>query len=40
MLFRSGQPMYSHFIAGLLALCGADPGVHLANTPVFDAFIA
>lgn len=34
------QPMYSHFIAGLLALCGADPGVHLANTPVFDAFIA
>jgi uncharacterized protein (DUF1501 family) len=34
------QPMYSHFIAGVLALCGADPGVHLANTPVFDAFIA
>src|SRR5262249_23653777 len=25
------QPMYSHFIAGLLALCGADPGLHLAN---------
>jgi hypothetical protein len=32
--------MYSHFIAGLLTLCGADPGVHLANTPVFDAFVA
>jgi len=34
------QPMYSHFIAGLLALCGADPSAHLATTPVFDAFIA
>lgn len=34
------QPMYSHFIAGLLALCGADPTAHLATTPVFDAFIA
>lgn len=34
------QPMYSHFIAGVLALCGADPGPHLATTPVFDAFIA
>ena len=34
------QPMYSHFIAGLVALCGADPGDHLANTPAFDAFIA
>jgi hypothetical protein len=32
--------MYSHFIAGLLALCGADPTAHLATTPVFDAFIA
>jgi hypothetical protein len=31
-------PMYSHFIAGLLALCGADPGDHLGATPVFDAF--
>ena len=34
------QPMYSHFIAGLLALCGADPAAHLEATPVFDAFIA
>jgi len=34
------QPMYSHFIAGLLALCGADPGSHLANIPAFDAFVA
>jgi uncharacterized protein (DUF1501 family) len=34
------QPMYSHFIAGILALCGADPHAHLASTPVFDAFIA
>lgn len=34
------QPMYSHFIAGLLALCGADPGPHLATTPAFDAFLA
>ncbi|TMQ08547.1 MAG: DUF1501 domain-containing protein [Deltaproteobacteria bacterium] len=34
------QPMYSHFIAGLLALCGADPAAHLGTTPVFDAFLA
>jgi uncharacterized protein (DUF1501 family) len=34
------QPMYGHFIAGVLALCGADPGDHLAASPVFDAFIA
>jgi len=34
------QPMYSHFIAGLLALCGADPAAHLGVTPVFDAFVA
>ncbi|HEY0476776.1 MAG TPA: DUF1501 domain-containing protein [Kofleriaceae bacterium] len=34
------QPMYSHFIAGLLALCGADPGVHLPMIPAFDAFVA
>lgn len=34
------QPMYSHFIAGLLAPCGADPSAHFPTTPVFDAFIA
>jgi uncharacterized protein (DUF1501 family) len=34
------QPMYSHFIAGLLALCGTDPAAHFPTTPVFDAFIA
>jgi uncharacterized protein (DUF1501 family) len=34
------QPMYSHFVAGLTALCGADPSAHFATTPVFDAFIA
>jgi uncharacterized protein (DUF1501 family) len=33
------QPLYSHFVAGLLALCGADPGLHL-DVPVFDAFAA
>ncbi len=42
----TGQPsatgiplMYFHFIAGVLALCGADPGRYFA-TPVFDAFVA
>lgn len=34
------QPMYSHFAAGVLALCGADPSAHLGDTPVFDAFVA
>jgi len=34
------QPMYSHFAAGLLALCGSDPAQHFAATPVFDAFVA
>lgn len=34
------QPMYSHFVAGLLSLCGADPAAHLATIPPFDAFIA
>jgi uncharacterized protein (DUF1501 family) len=34
------QPMYSHFAAGVLALCGADPSAHLGDTPVFDAFLA
>jgi uncharacterized protein (DUF1501 family) len=34
------QPMYSHFVAGVLALCGADPSAHLGDTPPFDAFIA
>ncbi len=31
--------LYSHFVAGLLALCGADPSNHL-SVPVCDAFIA
>ncbi|HUJ57941.1 MAG TPA: DUF1501 domain-containing protein [Kofleriaceae bacterium] len=41
----TGQPdpsgttlLYSHFVAGMLSLCGVDPGVHLPNVPVFDAF--
>jgi len=34
------QPMYSHFVAGVLALCGADPGAHFGALPVFDAFAA
>jgi uncharacterized protein (DUF1501 family) len=34
------QLMYSHFAAGILALCGPDPGDHFATTPVLDAFIA
>jgi uncharacterized protein (DUF1501 family) len=34
------QPMYSHFNAGVLALCGADPGAHFGALPVFDAFAA
>jgi hypothetical protein len=34
------QPMYSHFVAGVLALCGADPSAHFGDTPVFDAFLA
>src|SRR5262249_41977767 len=33
------QPMYSHFVAGVLALCGVDPTAHLA-VPAFDAFVA
>jgi len=32
------QPMYSHFVAGVLALCGADPATHFGALPVFDAF--
>jgi uncharacterized protein (DUF1501 family) len=34
------QPLYSNFIAGMLALCGADPSAHFGTTPAFDAFIA
>ena len=34
------QPMYSHFIAGLLAACGADPSVHFGELAVFDAFLS
>jgi hypothetical protein len=33
------QPMYSHFVAGVLALCGVDPSAHL-NVPAYDAFVA
>ena len=31
--------LYSHFVAGLLALCGVDPRAHL-EAPAFDAFMA
>lgn len=31
-------PLYSHFAAGLLSLCGVDPGAHLPDVPVLDAF--
>jgi uncharacterized protein (DUF1501 family) len=34
------QPLYSNFIAGMLALCGADPSAHFGTTPPLDAFIA
>jgi len=34
------QPFYSNFVAGILALCGADPAAHFGPTPPFDAFIA
>jgi hypothetical protein len=34
------QPMYSHFVAGVLALCGADPAAHFEAIPAFDAFAA
>ncbi len=30
--------LYSHFVAGVLALCGVDPSAHLPNVPVLDAF--
>jgi uncharacterized protein (DUF1501 family) len=33
------QPMYSHFVAGVLALCGVDSTSHL-NVPAYDAFVA
>jgi hypothetical protein len=32
--------MSSHFVAGVLALCGVDPLAHLGPTEVFDAFVA
>jgi hypothetical protein len=31
--------LYSHFVAGVLALCGVDPRAHL-EAPAFDAFVA
>jgi len=34
------QPLYSNFVAGILAVCGVDPAAHLGPTPAFDAFIA
>ena len=43
--FATGAPaaggrvvLYSHFVAGLLSLCGVDPAPHLADIPVLDAF--
>jgi uncharacterized protein (DUF1501 family) len=30
--------LYSHFVAGLLTLCGVDPGAHL-EVPALDAFV-
>ncbi len=30
--------LYSHFVAGLLSLCGVDPAPHLVDIPVCDAF--
>ena len=30
--------LYSHFVAGLLSLCGVDPAPHLVDIPVFEAF--
>jgi uncharacterized protein (DUF1501 family) len=33
------KPMYSHFVAGVLALCGVDPTLHL-NAPAYHAFVA
>jgi uncharacterized protein (DUF1501 family) len=32
--------MSSHFVAGVLKLCGADPTTHIGPTEVFDAFVA
>jgi uncharacterized protein (DUF1501 family) len=35
----NGTPLlYGNFIAGVLALCGVDPSVHLPSVPAFDAF--
>jgi uncharacterized protein (DUF1501 family) len=33
------KPMYSHFVAGVLALCGVDPALHL-DVPPYHAFVA
>lgn len=45
--FATGAPsaggltlMSNHFVAGVLALCGADPLSHLGPTEIFDAFVA
>lgn len=32
--------MSSHFVAGVLKLCGIDPATHIGATEVFDAFVA
>jgi hypothetical protein len=34
------QPMYSHFAAGMLRLCGADPELQFPTLPAYDAFVA
>ena len=31
------KPLYTHFFAGVLALCGCDPSAHI-DANVFDAF--
>ncbi len=34
------QPMYAHFIGGMLALCGIDPALHFPDHEAYDAFVA
>ncbi len=31
---------FSHFVGGVLSLCGVDPSQHIGGTEVFDAFVA
>jgi uncharacterized protein (DUF1501 family) len=33
------SPIYSHFVGGVLALCGVDPTSYL-DVPPYDAFVA